>query len=130
MVFDPALAPARRPAFLAWYDAQTAWPEAHDYDDPAAAGATPALRAFHAQLAATYPPAPDDGEEAASGTDYTIGGALIYMTFHDWDGIDAAHETVARLAAAHGLGMFEVSSDLAEVWLPDGKGGLRIAHTD
>ncbi len=131
MVFAPALAPARRPAFLAWYDAQTEWPEAHDYDDPAAAGSAPGLRAFYADLAAAFPPGPEDaGDAAASGTDYTIGSALIYLSFHDWDKIDEAHGAVARLAAAHGLGLFDVSSDLAEVWLPDGKGGLRIAHSD
>jgi len=129
MVFDPASAPAKRAAFLDWYDAQTEWPEEHGYDDPAVA--TPALRAFHAALSAQFPPvAADAGDEPESGTDYTIGRALIYMSFLDWDRIDAAHDAVFRLAAQHELGFFDVSSDLAEVWLPDRKGGLRIAHSD
>lgn len=130
MVFDPAAAPAKRPAFLDWYEAQTGWTEDHGYDDPAVA--TPALRAFYAELAATFAPAPDAGGDAEpdSGTDYTIGRALIYMTFLDWDRIDAAHDAVFQLAAKHELGFFDVSSDLAEAWLPDRKGGLRIAHSD
>lgn len=130
MVFAPDAAPAKRPAFLDWYEAQTEWTEEHDYDDPAVAG--PALQAFYADLAAAFPPLPADAAPAgdATGTDYTIGRALIYMSFLDWDRIDAAHETVFALAARHELGFFDVSSDLAEVWLPDRKGGLRIAHSD
>jgi hypothetical protein len=134
MVFAPAAAPAKRPAFLDWYEAQTEWPEDHGYDDPAVAA--PALGAFYAELSAAFPPVPPDAEPpmddaaAESGTDYTIGQSLIYMSFLDWDRIDAAHEAVSRLAAKHELGFFDVSSDLAEVWLPDRKGGLRIAHSD
>ena len=125
MVFDPAAAPAKRPAFLDWYEVETDWPEDHGYDDPAIA--TPALQAFHADLTADFPALAADDE---TGTDYTIGRSLIYMIFLDWDKIDAAHEAVSRLAARHALGFFDVSSDLAEVWLPDRKGGLRIAHSD
>ena len=128
MVFAPEAAPAKRPAFLDWYEAQAEWGEEHGYDDPAVA--TPALQAFYAALAAVFPPAPDSADEPESGTEYTIGRALIYLSFLDWDRIDEAHATVARLAAAHGLGFFDVSSDLAETWLPDNKGGLRIAHSD
>ena len=44
---------------------------------------------------------------------------------------DARKAASARVdAAKHALGFFDVSSDLAEVWLPDKKGGLRIAHSD
>ncbi|HEU4851573.1 MAG TPA: hypothetical protein VFT37_05400 [Telluria sp.] len=127
MVFAPESAPSKRAAFLDWYDQQTDW--AHDlaYNNPAIS--TPALQAFFTDLSSEFPAAPDDSDEAV-GTEYTIGPALIYLSFHDWDSIDRAHETVFRLAAKHGLGFFDVSSDLAEVWLPDNKGGLRIAHSD
>jgi hypothetical protein len=128
MVFAPAAAPAKRQPFLDWYEEQTQWNEEHGYDDPAVAA--PALQAFYADLAAEFPPATGDVPEPESGTDYTIGRALIYMAFLDWDKIDAAWESVYRLAARHELGFFDVSSDLAEVWLPDRKGGLRVAHSD
>ncbi|MFC3458089.1 MULTISPECIES: hypothetical protein [Massilia] len=128
MVFAPEAAPHKRPAFLDWYDEQTEWEEDHGYDDPALA--TPALQAFCAELAATFPPLAADAPDEAAGTDYTIGRTLVYLSFSDWERIDQAHESVFALAAKHGLGFFDVSSDLAEVWLPDNKGGLRIAHSD
>lgn len=125
MVFDPAAAPAKKRApFLDWYDQQAEWEEGHSYDDPAIS--SPALRAFYEEIAQTFPAMQDDD---GPGTDYTIGKAVIYMTF-EWERIDDAHETVFRLAAKHALGFFDVSSDLAETWLPDGKGGLYIAHSD
>lgn len=128
MVFAPGAAPAKRAAFLDWYDRQTEWDGEHDYDDPATAG--PALRAFYADLAAEFPPVQDGDAEPEGGTEYTIGPDLIYLSFYDWDKIDQAYEAVYRLAARHELGFFDVSSDLAEAWLPDRKGGLRIAHSD
>lgn len=128
MVFAPDAAPKKRPAFLDWYEEQTEWPEEHGHDDPAVAA--PALQAFCAELAAVFPPAAPGEDEPQSGTDYTIARGLVYLSFLDWDRIDQAHETVFALAAKHGLGFFDVSSDLAEVWLPDNKGGLRIAHSD
>ena len=127
IVFAPASAPPKRAAFLGWYEQQTDWADDQAYDDPALS--TPALQAFFADLASEFPPAPEDAEEE-TGTEYIIGPNLIYMSFLDWDSIDRAHEAVFSLAAKHRLGFFDVSSDLAEVWLPDNKGGLRIAHSD
>lgn len=128
LVFAPDAAPSRRADFLEWYDAQTEWEDDQACDDPAIG--TPALQAFYADLSASFPPAPVDGAPPEAGTEYMIGASLIYIVFLDWDKIDQAHEAVFRLAAKHGLGFFDVSSDLAEVWLPDRKGGLRIAHSD
>ena len=125
MVFDPATAPAKkRDTFIDWYDQQTEWDEEHGYDDPAIG--TAALQAFYADIAQAFPAQTEDD---GPGTDYTIGKSVIYMTF-GWDSIDSVHETVSRLAAKHSLGFFDVSSDLAETWLPDAKGGLYIAHSD
>jgi hypothetical protein len=130
MVFDPAAAPAKRPAFLDWYDEQTEWDEDSSYDDPAASAAP--LQAFYADMSAAFPAisAASTPSEMESGTEYDIGPSLIYMAFHGWDKIDQAHETVFRLAGKHGLGFFDVSSDIGEVWVPDNKGGLRIAHSE
>jgi hypothetical protein len=130
MVFAPEAAPSKRDAFLDWYDQQTEWDEGDACDSPAVCA--PALQAFHAELAAEFPAAQAEAEpsEEGAGTEYSIGQSLIYISFHDWDKIDQAHETVFRLAAKHAVGFFDVSSDRAEVWLPDRKGGLRIAHSD
>jgi len=125
MVFAPDAAPAKKRApFLDWYDQQSEWEDDHGYDDPAVCA--PALRDFYTELAQTFAPQTEDD---GSGTDYTIGTSLIYMTF-GWDSVDAAYEAVFRLAGKYALGFFDVSSDLAETWLPDGKGGLYVAHTD
>ncbi len=127
MVFAPEAAPSKREAFLDWYDQQTEWNDDQAYDNPALA--TPALQAFFAELSAEFPPAAADSDDE-TGTEYTISASLIYLSFLDWDKIDRAHEAVFSLAGKHGLGFFDVSSDLAEAWLPDKKGGLRIAHSD
>ena len=125
MVFAPDAAPAKRRAhFLDWYEQQTEWNEGHDYDD--AVVCSPALRAFYDESVKIFPAQQEDD---GPGTDYTIGKSVLYMSFN-WDNIDTAHETVFRLAARHGLGFFDVSSDLAETWLPDNKGGLYTAHSD
>lgn len=130
MVFAPAAAPTKRDAFLDWYEQHTDWKEDQAYDNPAVSAA--ALQAFFDEISAEFPAAlaETDESEDETGTDYTFGPCLIYMSFLDWDKIDHAHEAVFRLAAKHALGFFDVSSDLAEVWLPDKKGGLRIAHSD
>lgn len=125
MVFAPDAAPAKnRELFLAWYDQQAEWEEGHGYDDPVVS--TPGLHAFYQELTEDFPA---QLEDEGPGTDFTIGKAVIYMTF-EWDRVDEAYETVFRLASKHALGFFDVSSDLAETWLPDGKGGLYIAHSD
>jgi hypothetical protein len=130
MVFAPEAAPSQRGAFLDWYGQQTECGEDQAYDNPAVSA--PALQAFFAELAAEFPVAQEEADpsEEEAGTDYTIGHSLIYMSFLDWDKIDKAHDAVFCLAAKHALGFFDVSSDLAEVWLPDQKGGLRLAHSD
>lgn len=126
MVFATELAPAKkRGPFIDWYEQQSEWEEQHAYDDPAVS--TAAMRAFYEELAHDFPPLEDDDDD--DGTDYTIGKAVIYMSF-PWDKVDEAHEAVVRLAGKHALGFFDVSSDIAETWLPDGKGGLYIAHSD
>lgn len=140
MVFAPETAPKKRTAFLAWHEEQTDLGEDHSYADPAVA--TPALQAFYADIVQAFPAMPlgedeDEDEdkdeevedEDSTDTDYTIGKAFIYMSF-PWTRIDDAHATVTRLAGLHGVGFFDVSSDIAETWLPDGKGGLYMAHAD
>jgi hypothetical protein len=130
MVFAPEAAPAKRAAFLDWYDAQTEWDEEHGYDD--LASTTPGLQAFYRDMVESFPPLAldeENDETEDAGTDYTIASSLIYMSF-PWNKVDEAYEAVYRLAAKYELGFFDVSSDIAETWLPDRKGGLRVAHSD
>jgi hypothetical protein len=131
MVFDVAAAPAGREAFMAWYRQQSEWSEEHDYDDPAVS--TPALRAWFMELIERFPAmngplAPkDEPEDDALLTDYSVGKSVIYAAFA-WSKSEAAREAVFSLAAKHGLGFFDASSNHAGVWLPK-NGELVLTHS-
>lgn len=132
-VFDMDAAPRERAQFLAWYDTQTEWGEEHAYDDPAVSSAP--LRAWFLDIIAAFPPmngllaADDNDEEPGRVTDYSVGRSLIYAAFA-WSQAQDAHATVLGLAAKHGVGFFDASSELGEVWWPDGQGALTLAHAD
>ena len=118
MVFDSEAAPRDREKFMAWYDQQTKWTEAHGYHDPAAT--TPRLRAWFEEIARTFPSI--DGPLAGHVddsriTDYSIGRLVIYAAFA-WSQADAAYEYVVGLAAKHGVGFFDVSSAQGQVLFP------------
>lgn len=124
-VFDPADAPATRDEFLAWFERQTDWDTEHDYND--LAGTTPALRAWYAEMIATFPPmngpnaAPDDMVDDPHVTDYSVGSSITYAAFA-WFVSEIAYETSLRLAGKHGVGHFDFSSQPNEIWWPDGSG--------
>ncbi|OWQ84377.1 hypothetical protein CDN99_24080 [Roseateles aquatilis] len=132
MVFDPDPAPKDRDAFLAWYQEQAEWGEDHSYDDPEVS--TSPLRAWFLDMIQSYPAmngphaSEDIPEDDTSVTDYSVGKVVIYAAFA-WSLAEQAHEATFRLAAKHGVGFLDASSDNAEVWLPDGKGGLSLAHS-
>jgi len=132
-VFDMEAVPRERAQFLAWYVTQTEWGEEHGYDDPAASSAP--LRAWFLDIIAAFPPmngplaADDIDEDAGRATDYSVGRSLIYAAFA-WSQAQDAHATVFGLAAKHGVGFFDASSERGEAWWPDGQGALTLAHTE
>ena len=119
MVFDPNAAPRERDAFLSWYKAQTEWTEGHCYNDPQVT--TPALASWFADISQTYRPM--NGPFACRDyddpkvTDYSIGRSVIYAAFA-WSEAASAFEAVNRLAAKHGVGFYDVSSDEGEIRFP------------
>ena len=133
MVFAVEAAPRERAAFLEWYGEQSEWGEDHSYDDPEVS--SPALRAWFMEMIKSYPPmngpfASDElPEDESSVTDYSVGRFVIYAAFA-WSEAQRAYQTVFGLAGKHGVGFFNAGSDLAEVWLPDGKGGLTLSHSE
>lgn len=133
MVFALEVAPRDRASFMEWYDAQTEWQEDHSYNDPTVC--TPALRAWFMEMIQSYPAmngpyAQEDlPEDEGSVTDYSVGRFAIYAAF-SWSKADEAYEHTFRLAAKHGVGFFNASSDKSEVWLPDGKSHLVLAHAN
>jgi hypothetical protein len=131
MVFDPQVAPKERVAFMAWFDEQSEWEEGHSYDNPEVC--TPGLRAWFLDMIQTFPAlngpyATDDlPEDEASATDYSVGQSVIYAAFA-WSKAELAYEAMFKLANKHGVGFFNVSSDSADVWLPNQVGDLSLAH--
>jgi hypothetical protein len=138
-VFDPACAPREREAFLAWFRTQTTWVEGRTYDDPVVS--SPSLQAWFASAIATFPPMSgpfaarsmdstvDADEDELRTADYSVGREVIYVAFA-WSRASEAHALVFSLAAQHGLGFFDASSSLGEVWLPGKTGALVLQHLD
>lgn len=130
MVFEREHAPISREAFLEWYSEQMDSEEDHAYAGPAIA--TRPLQAWYFEMIKAFPAingaVSQNGNVSMSG-DYSIGRSTIYASFA-WSMADQAYETAFQLAAKHGVGFFNVSSDQGEVWLPDENMGLSLAHSE
>ena len=133
LVFDAKAAPQDRGEFLEWYDAQTEWEDEDGYDDPERSA--PELRTWFMEMIEKYPPmngpfAPSDlPVDDSTVTDYSVGRHVIYIAF-SWSKAEQAFEETKALAAKHGLGFFNVSSDTSDVWVPNGQSDLKLAHQD
>ena len=127
MVFEKNTAPHTKSEFMKWYDEQTDWTEAHDYDDPAMT--SPALREWFMEIIQTFPPM--NGELSPSEeeidknedlefylTDYSIGKDMIYAAFA-WSLCEEAYDMTRKLALKHQVGFFDVSGE-GDIILPDG----------
>jgi hypothetical protein len=92
----------------------------------------PRLRGWFLDMIRYFPPlngifAEDElPEDEATAADYSIGRQMIYITFA-WSKAELAYQTTSEFAAKHGLGLFNVSSQDEEVWLP-AEGRLISAH--
>ena len=133
LVFDAKVAPLLRDEFLEWYDVETEWEDEEGYDDPQRC--TPELRAWFLEMIQKYPAmngplAPEDiPEDDSVVSDYSLGRHAIYIAF-SWSKAEQAFEDTKAMAAKHGVGFFNVSSDTSDVWMPDSQGGLQLAHQD
>jgi len=129
LIFEKEHAPINREPFLEWYGEQMDWKEDHTYGDPAVA--TRSLQAWLFEMFQTFPATngaiSQNGNVLMSG-DYSIRRSTIYASFA-WSMADHAYETAFQLAAKHGVGFFNVSSDQGEVWLSDENMGLSLAHS-
>jgi hypothetical protein len=127
-VFDPGAAPKDRQEFLEWDKAAQA---ESSYDSEICA---PRLRAWFMEMIRVFPAmngpfAPEElPQDEASMTDYSIGRSVICANFA-WSKAELAYDLTFQLAKKHELGVFNVSSPQGEVWLPDGRGGFGIAHS-
>jgi len=124
MVFDAAVAPRSRTAFIGWYEKQTEWQESHGYNNPEIPA--PALRAWFRSIIRMFPPmngplASDDLDNPRV-TDYSLGRSVIYGAFA-WSQAEAARKLAKELAARHGVGFFDVSAE-GDIWCPASPGKL------
>lgn len=127
MVFETTKAPNTKKEFMEWYFKQTEWSEEHDYASVSVT--SEALKNWFMEMKETFPPmngeyAPSDDEidEETENclTDYSIGRDVIYASFA-WSVSEKAYELMRNLAQKHGVGFFDVSSDNADIILPDGE---------
>ena len=120
MVFEPTAAPRDPETFMKWYRGQTAWTEAHSYNDPCVT--SPNLSAWFAEMIGDFPPmngplASKDYDNAKV-SDYCIGKVVIYVAFA-WSEAQAAYEAMRRSAVNHSVGFYDVSGYPGEIWFPD-----------
>ena len=129
MVFVPSAPPPDRAGFLAWYDEQTKWAEARDYNDPA--GTAGALRAWFMDMVERFPamngPFASTDDDNPKVSDYAIGSVTIYVGFA-WSQLQDAYRAAFELAIKHRLGFFDVSAQDGQVWMPQGAVGYSIVH--
>jgi hypothetical protein len=129
MVFEPGSAPKTHTAFIAWYHEQTKWKEGHSYADPAISSRR--LQALFSEVRPYFPSedGPFDDRNLPSGdrsiSAHTFGHHFMYAEFA-WSRAIIATEKLKHLACAHGLGLFETSSEGTEVWLPGEHGELKL----
>jgi len=129
MVFEPSAPPTDRAGFLAWYDKQTRWAEARDYNEPA--GTTDSLRDWFMDMIKQFPAlngsfAGNDYDNHKT-TDYCIGSVVIYAAFA-WSELQNAYRATFEMVHKHRVGFFDVSANDGQVWMPDGGTGYRIVH--
>lgn len=123
MVFEPDAAPMDYAEFLAWFAEQMKCDEDHRYKDPAEASERlrtwlrEMLNVFPSGAGQFYETEPTDlDEDSYSG--YSIGREMIYTIFVPVKA-EPARQTAVDLATKYGLGLFEPSSEQAEMWRPD-----------
>lgn len=145
-VFDPASAPRNAPDFTKWSDDQTDWAAVQTAASKLAVAAhfsdlilkstffrrlvpKPALRAWFRDMLREFPDMNGsyarwkDDPDNPRFSDYGVRRSFIYVGFA-WSIADEAYEACYRLAATHGIGFFDVSSDDSGVWFPAGDGEL------
>ena len=137
MVFKKDAAPKKRIDFLEWYKKQIEWSEGHSYDNPK--NTSLELRSWYLEMKKNFPPmngpdAPiaeewDKLEEQGLDsyiTDYSIGKEVIYAAFA-WSVAEKAYEITCKLAEKYEVGFFDVSSEVGNIFFPDG-GKLKMIH--
>jgi hypothetical protein len=121
MVFEPEAAPIGYAEFFAWFAEQMQCGEDHGYGD--SVEASDRLQAWHTEMLKVFPSGVGAFDESAgidedSYSGYSIGREMIYVIFMPVKA-ELARRTAVDLAAKYELGLFEPSSEQAEMWRPE-----------
>ncbi len=127
--FDLFAAPHDRHDFLDWIHRAY-----RDIDGPLACDPTrltPALRAWHADLAKSFPAASDPHRFEISASahlaSYRFAPNMVQACF-DWESAGPALYRAKRAAQACAVGLFEASSADAAVWMISQRGRWEVIH--
>lgn len=128
--FDLFSAPHDRHDFLDWVRRTF-----RDIDGPLdgdPSRLTPALKAWHADIARSFPAASDPhgydlDHPSARRASYRFAPNLIQASF-DWDASGSALYRAKRAAQVHAVGLFEASSADGAVWMVSQRGRWEVVH--
>ncbi len=130
-VFEPNDDLRDRATFLAWFKSRTQWGR-RAYDPT---NATSRLRSWFNEMIETFPPmnspnrpSMEDAEQWSKVIDYVFADDMIYVAISGGRAT-IGRQTVARVAAKHGVGVFECS-DAGDVLFPTVDGTLELVHRD
>lgn len=108
--------------FIKWYEVQAAQVDDKFYDDGSIANIS--LQRWFEEMRLLFPPMNGSHTidistiDESTLADYEIRELLIYAAFA-WSQADLAFQYCFQLAEKCALGMFNVSSDKAEIWVPN-----------
>jgi hypothetical protein len=94
---------------------------------------TPALKAWQAELAHSFPSAADpnrfedDSPNAARNASYRCAQNIVQASF-DWNASGPALYRAKRAAQIHAVGLFEASSADGAVWMISSRGRWEVVH--
>lgn len=119
VIFDPRDCPLDRSGFISWYEANTA--DSVKFES-VPDKASPPLKALFLEMMQLFPPM--NGPYKRGGdvepeleADYSFSAQMIIISF-SWSVADKALSMAVELAAKHVLGVFDISSETSEVWMP------------
>jgi hypothetical protein len=132
MVFDPAVAPRERGAFIMWFNSVVRLQEGHMLPDPAIAN--PVVRAWYQETSRAFPqslgPTMAHHQEerwAEFLTEYRFAEHAVFARFQ-WEVSRHAYRKAVKIARTLQVGFFDISGDEAAVWIPFEGGRYGIIH--
>lgn len=128
--FDLFAAPRDRYDFVDWISRTF-----RHIDGPGgdATHTTPALRAWHQEMAASFPGARDphhhdfDSDDVTKNANYRFTQSAVQASF-DWESAGPALHRAKRAAMTHGVGLFDASGREGAVWMISPRGRWEVVH--